>query len=310
MLNPVHLRTLLEVLRLGSFAGAANRLGYTPSAVSQQMAALEHDSGVRLFERTARSALPTQAAEIMAQRAVNVLAELDALLEATAGAGLDTQEELRLSIYASLAQRIIPDLLAEQLVDEPFLGVRLTVRNPSPAIQALRDGEKVDVSIVYQVGESGLAWPDSVHPEYLGEDHYRVVVPESWGLHGHGPVSTAQLVGRPWILHYPGSSDMVEIEGAFSARELRPRVVARCDDFSVSLRLSGSGYAASFVPEVALGELPPGVRVLDVPELALSRRVWALVSRRAPQPPVQRLLRRLREAISREAISREAAPRE
>ncbi|WP_164884543.1 LysR family transcriptional regulator [Leucobacter muris] len=300
MLNPVHLRTLLEVVRLGSFAGAANRLGYTPSAVSQQMAALEHDSGVRLFERTARSARPTQAAEIMAQHAVNVLAELDALLEAAAGAGLDTREELRLSIYASLAHRVFPDLLTEQLVDEPLLGVRLTIRDPSPAIQALRNGEEVDVSLVYQVGDSGLSWPDSVHPEYLGEDRYRVVVPESWDPHRHGPVSASQLVGRPWVLHHPGSSDIAEIEGAFSARELRPRVVARCDDFSVSLKLIGSGYAASFMPEVALGELPAGVRVLDVPEIALSRRVWALVSRRAPQQPVQRLLRRMREAITRD----------
>lgn len=305
MLNPVHLRTLLEVVRLGSFAGAANRLGYTPSAVSQQMAALEHDSGVRLFERTARSARPTQAAEIMAQHAVNVLAELDALLEAAAGAGLDTREELRLSIYASLAHRVFPDLLTEQLVDEPLLGVRLTIRDPSPAIQALRNGEEVDVSLVYQVGDSGLSWPDSVHPEYLGEDRYRVVVPESWDLHRHGPVSASQLVGRPWALHHPGSSDIAEIEGAFSARELRPRVVARCDDFSVSLKLIGSGYAASFMPEVALGELPAGVRVLDVPEIALSRRVWALVSRRAPQQPVQRLLRRLREAITRDGAPRE-----
>ncbi|MEV4565419.1 LysR family transcriptional regulator [Nonomuraea sp. NPDC049419] len=53
MLKPEHLRTLREVVRLGSFAAAANRLGYTSSAVSQQMAALERETGVRLFERFA-----------------------------------------------------------------------------------------------------------------------------------------------------------------------------------------------------------------------------------------------------------------
>ena len=301
MLNPVHLRTLLEVVRLGSFAGAANRLGYTPSAVSQQMAALEQESGVRLFERTARSARPTQAAEVMATHAVTVLAGLDALLEASAGAGRDTRHELRMSIYSSLAHRLFPGLLTEHLGEEPLLGVRVTVRDPSPAIQALRNGEEVDVSLVYRVGDSGLSWPDSVQPEYLGEDRYRVVVPESWGLHSQGQVSAARLVGRPWILHHPGSSDIAEIESAFSALGLRPRIVARCDDFTVTLKLISGGYAASFIPEVALGELPPGVHVLDVPEMMLSRRVWALVSRRAPQQQAQWLLLKLHEAITRDA---------
>ena len=55
LINPVHLRTLVEVIRLGSFAAAATRLGYTASAVSQQMSALERDTGVTLFQRAARS---------------------------------------------------------------------------------------------------------------------------------------------------------------------------------------------------------------------------------------------------------------
>ena len=82
MVNPVHLRTLLEVTRLGSFAAAAARLGYTASAVSQQMSALERDTGVRLFQRSARSVVPTEAAMVMARHAAKVLTDIEALMAA------------------------------------------------------------------------------------------------------------------------------------------------------------------------------------------------------------------------------------
>lgn len=301
MLNPIHLRTLIEVTRLGSFAAAANRLGYTPSAVSQQMAALEQDSGVKLFDRTARSARSTPAADIMAQHAVTVLAEFDALLEAAAAAGSGGEAELRVSVYASLAQRVLPDLLTARSADGEPIALRLSIRDPSPAIRALRSGEEVDVSLVYRVGASGLSWPDAVRAELLGEDHYRVVVPDAWDLHGRGEVDAAQLAGRPWVLHHQGSSDIAEIEAVFAARNLRPRIVARCDEFPISLQLVRSGFAASFMPQVALDRVPDGVRVLDVPQLALSRRVWALVSRNAPEQATRTLLRRLRESIGRDS---------
>ena len=62
MLNPVHLKTLTVVLRFGSFADAARYMGYTSSAVSQQISALERQLKVRLFDRDARSIRPTSAA--------------------------------------------------------------------------------------------------------------------------------------------------------------------------------------------------------------------------------------------------------
>ena len=87
MVNPVHLRTLLEIIRHGSFASAATRLGYTASAVSQQMSALERDTGVTLFTRSARSAVPTEAAVVMSRHAAKVLTDIDTLLASTAKAG-------------------------------------------------------------------------------------------------------------------------------------------------------------------------------------------------------------------------------
>lgn len=296
MVNPVHLRTLLEVVRLGSFAAAANRLGYTASAVSQQMAALEHDTGARLFERTAKSVRPTEAAIVMAGHATTVLADIDRLLE-SAGSADRSRAELRVSLYPSLARTVLPRLLRSPEWLASDIALRLSVRDPSPAIQAMRRGEETDVTLVYWVGDSGLTWPRSARPVRVGDDPMRFVVPTAWRLHGQRPIAVDQLAGRPWILHHPGSSDAAVIDAFFDEHGLRPRVVARCDDFAVTLDIVATGYAATLMPEVALGELPAGVEVLEVQDARLSREVFALVSPAAPADSTALFLRFLNDLL-------------
>ena len=101
MVNTVHLRTLLEVTRRGSFAAAAANLGYTASAVSQQMSALERETGAKLFERSARSVQPTETALVMSRHAAKVLTDIDALLAATARSQDTSTQEIRLGIFPS-----------------------------------------------------------------------------------------------------------------------------------------------------------------------------------------------------------------
>lgn len=279
MVDPVQLRTLLEVVRLGSFAGAANRLGYTASAISQQMSALERDAGVRLFERSARSVRPTETAVVMARHAVKVLADLDRLLEVAGSVHDGVREEIRVSVYPSLARPLLPRLLRSDAWRDAGVGIRLSIADPSPTIQAMRSDEEVDIALVYRVAESGLAWPQSVTPIWLGEDRFRFVVPTQWRLHGRGAVPPEDLMSRPWIFHHPGSSDAAIIDELFRVHDLRPRTVGRSDDFAVTLDLVATGFAAAFVPEIGLAALPGEVAVLDVPEITLSRTVYALVSK-------------------------------
>ncbi len=78
MLNPVHLQTLTAVIQSGSFADAARQLGYTGSAVSQQIAALERAVKMPLFERDARSVKPTPAGQFVAERSKEAIAALAA----------------------------------------------------------------------------------------------------------------------------------------------------------------------------------------------------------------------------------------
>ena len=298
MLNPSHLRTLLVVLQQGSFAAAANRLGYTPSAVSQQMSALEAAVGVTLFDRGARQARPTGAAQVMAQHATVVLAELDALQEAVRSdpgiAGAE-RTELRVSVYPSLVAPLAPFVSLFADPDDPSRRLRLSVRDPSLSVKALVDGDDIDVSVIYRIENSGLNWPKALQSVAVGEDPYVFVVPRAWGVHHGEHTSIEALTSRPWVMHHTGSSDSDVMESLFAAHRLQPKIVARADDFTVSLQLATLGFAGAFMPRVALGTLPPEVVALSVPEVRLSRTVWALVSPGAPPTVTRELIAALQD---------------
>ena len=185
LINPVHLRTLVEVIRLGSFAAAATRLGYTASAVSQQMSALERDTGVGLFQRSARSIQPTEAAVVMTRHAAKVLTDIEALMAAAARTQDSASQELRLGIFPSLATYVLPRSCRTRPGRTSGIDLRVSVAEPGQTIQGLRTGGELDVALVYQVGQSGLAWPHTVNRQWIGDDDFRVVLPGGLG-HRHG----------------------------------------------------------------------------------------------------------------------------
>jgi DNA-binding transcriptional LysR family regulator len=277
VVNPVHLRTLLEVTRLGSFAAAASRLGYTASAVSQQMSALERDTGVHLFQRSARSVVPTDAAVVMARHAAKVLTDIEALMAAASKTQDATSQELRLGIFPSLATYVLPKILKNPAWKDLGIDLRVSVAEPAQTIQGLRTGGDVDVALVYQVGQSGLAWPHTINRQWIGDDNFRVVLPSGWGFRSEAKVAADHLSDMPWIVHHPGTSDATVIERLFASCNLHPRVVAYSDDFHASLEMAAAGLGAALVPELALLHRPSGVVVLDVPEIRLARNVFALL---------------------------------
>ncbi|MFI6600415.1 LysR family transcriptional regulator [Nonomuraea sp. NPDC050536] len=179
MLKPEHLLTLREVIQRGSFAAAANRLGYTASAVSQQMAALEREIGVRLFHRSAHSVLPTGAAEVMARHATTVLNDIDRLVAATQAAHRNTERQVRLGVFPSFGLNVLGEAIG-RLPAGDRTGFRISVAEPSQLIPHLGESGELDAAIVYQVGNSGLSWPTSVDRRWIAEDRFRVVLPRAW----------------------------------------------------------------------------------------------------------------------------------
>lgn len=295
MINLVHLRTLIEVGQHGSFAAAAAALGYTASAVSQQMAALERDAGVELFQRTARSAIPTPAATVMIRHAAKVLTDIEALLAAAARSQESGREELRVGIFPSLATFVMPKILQNPVWKDLGIDLRLSVGEPGQTIAGLQAG--LDVALVFQVGQAGLAWPHTINRQWIGDDNYRVVLPAGWGFRPEAKVAADHLSGMPWIMHHPGTSDATVIERLFAGCNLHPLVVAHSDDFNATIEMAAAGLGAALVPELALRNRPSGVVILDVPEIRLARNVFALIINEKKTARVQLFLDLLTETF-------------
>lgn len=280
MLRPEHLRTLDEVVRLGSFAAAADRLGYTSSAVSQQMAALERECGVALFERSARSSVPTAAAYALAQRAPAVLHDLLAAKRAAIEAGLRTPRPVTLGLFPSLATAIAPELIAA-LDHEVCPGVQLIIDEPHRVVGELEPTGKADLALLYRVGEERLVWPTGLSRFDVGADPFRVVVPSTWkeriGHYEWGiPWHPGPLAEIGWILHLPGSNDHRLMNFFSTGWHDEPTVVAYCDDFRITLDLIGAGMGAALVPQLALTDDRPDLTVLDIKWLDVARTIFML----------------------------------
>ncbi|MEU8105850.1 LysR family transcriptional regulator [Nonomuraea muscovyensis] len=274
MVKPEHLRTLREVIRRGSFAAAANRLGYTPSAVSQQMTALEREIGVRLFIRSAHSVLPTNAAEVMARHASTVLSDIDRLVAAVRETHRNTRRQLRLGAFSSFVLHRITAVLQQMSPDDRAC-FRLSVGEPSQLIPQLGAGGEMDAAIVYRVGDAGLSWPSSVEQRWIAEDPFKVVLPRSWP--DLAPYRAEQLVDLPWVVHHPASSDASFFDGLFARWALHPRIVGYSDDFNATLAMVAAGMGAALIPELALPARDCGTVIADVPWLNTSRSIFALV---------------------------------
>ncbi|MBE3010641.1 LysR family transcriptional regulator [Microbispora sp. NEAU-D428] len=283
MLKPEHLRTLREVVQLGSFAAAANRLGYTSSAVSQQMAALERQIGVRLFERSAHSVLPTSAAEVLARHAATVLGDMERMIATVQAVHRNSERRIHLGIFPSFAGMLTGVL--GRMEDRDRAGVRVTIGESSQLIPRLGAGGEMDAAIVYQVGNSGLSWPSALGRRWIAEDRYKVVLPARWG--DLAPYRAEQLVDLPWIMHHPGSSDASFFEGVFARWSLHPRVAGYSDDFKITMAMIEAGMGAALIPDLALHGHGPGVVVADVPWLNTSRSIFALAR---PERETARLL--------------------
>ncbi|TWP36464.1 LysR family transcriptional regulator [Leekyejoonella antrihumi] len=289
MLNPVHLRTLQEVLEFKSFAAAANRLGYTASAVSQQMAALERDVGVVLFERTAHSIRPTPAAHVLARISVRLLSELEAMPRAVATVDNSAPRNIGLGIFPSAALHVLPNVLASTQWREIHADLTMQVAESSELIDMLLDASTVDIVLVYQFERSSLAWPSVLRARLLCRDPLVVLLPASWAEDRDLSPPLLDLAELPWISNMSGTSGARSIDSIWSQQRATPRVVARSDDYAVTTEMVRAAVGAALVPSMVAQHVPTGVVVRRPCDLRASREVLALTRGRNSDPMLESL---------------------
>lgn len=248
MIELRHLEMLLAVAERGSFTAAGHALRITPSAVSQQMSALERMAGSVLFERSTRGVTLTRAGRLLATAAQSIHGELARTRQSLAALETGTPT-LTIASFTSAGERILAPALADlsERYGQP-VDVTVLEAEPDDAIKAVRDG-RADLAITYRLGDTA---PPEVGLRYrpLVTDALRLVVPARSPLGQRRKVAWSDLVGESWICGWGGLGDIFDR----FAREhgLEPQVACRSSDYDFMQALTGAGVGLALIPELAL----------------------------------------------------------
>jgi DNA-binding transcriptional LysR family regulator len=198
MIDLGRLRALHAVALYGSVNRAAEALGYTPSAVSQQLAKLERETRTVLVERRGRGIVLTDAAQQLASTASRVLElveDAELTLEEQRGQAIGT---LTIAAFPTAARGLLPNALSTLMHENPGLDVRVTETDPFEAVAAVNRGE-IHVAVVHDWHNTPLALPEGLSRTKLGSDPADVLVPATHRLAGKEFVRAEDLVGERWI---------------------------------------------------------------------------------------------------------------
>ncbi|WP_111768659.1 LysR substrate-binding domain-containing protein [Nakamurella deserti] len=304
-----HLQTLEAVCRHASFAVAARELGYTPSAVSQQMLALERSTRLTLFERQPHGIRPTRVALDLVDAGRRVLSALDDFDRHVRDLAAGTTGRLRMGSFPTASVRVVPRALAAFARRHPRSEVQLTECEPDDAVTMVMDG-RLDVALVYSYGLDPRTWPvgTGLHP-LLTEELLLLqpIAREGDAVSGGGKVSLDGLAGARWISSHDGSAGARSFERLCATAGFAPEVVFRTNNYDVVRELVATGFGIAVIP--MLGHRPDRrIDAVAVPGPASFRRVSVLHRDATDHPLLADAIGALTHSAARLAPGTDAAP--
>jgi DNA-binding transcriptional LysR family regulator len=299
------LKVLREVALRGSFSAAADALSYSQPAVSQQIARLEAQAGVKLIERQPKGIELTPAGEALVRHTERILAQLaDAQAELTEIA-TSARGRLRIASFATAAGTIVPLAVSKFRHMRPGVEVDLQLMDPPASVPALRRGD-IDLAIVEEGGFEAEPALDGLGVERLMDDVLYASLPAEHPLATRRALALSELCNEEWMLvGLRGTcADSNIVLRACKEAGFEPRVAYTSDDYFAIQGLVASGMGVALVPGLALASTRDDVAVRPLRGRPPYRRIGAVF---APEPagPVTLMLDCLREAV---AEYRRAAP--
>ncbi|PRY32877.1 LysR substrate-binding domain-containing protein [Pseudosporangium ferrugineum] len=290
MLDVRRLRLLCDLDLLGTIAAVARVNAYTPSAVSQQLSALEREAGVPLLERTGRRVTFTAANRVLVTHAATVLAALEQATAALASASDRLSGPLRIGAFPTAVRTLLPRALVSLGREHPALELRVTELDPVAVPRALRE-RQLDVGLVQDYDVAPAAPDADVDTTPLLEETVYLAVPARSGTTGLPAADDSA-----WITATPGTLCHTATIQVCRAAGFTPRTRHTADDFATVLALVAAGQGVSLVPELAVADAPPGVRLTALPH----RRRTRIACRRgaASHPMVAACTAALRDSVA------------
>ncbi|MFD5559416.1 LysR family transcriptional regulator [Kitasatospora griseola] len=309
MIDARRLRTLRAVADHRTVTAAAAALYLTPSAVSQQLAALEQETGHTLLIRDGRGVRLTAAGEILLGHADAVLAQLERAEADLAAYSSGAAGEITVAAFATGIAMVLAPAIAALAGTDPGLRVKALDAEGDASLPMLLDG-RADIAVAVEY--RGAPRPDDRRLTRLAlyAEPFDAVLPLAHPLAaGTGPVAVAELAAEPWIGPYPGNPCHDVVLLACENAGFQPRLVHSSDDFSAVTALASAGAGVALVPRSALRGTDLGrVAVRPVDSALATRKVFAATRAGAELHPLIRpVLHALADAaahLDRPAVQR------
>lgn len=279
MLDVRRLRLLRELSHRGTIAAVAEALTFTPSAVSQQLAALEREAGVALLLRSGRRVTLTPAAVTLVQHTEAVLERLERAESELAAAGGEVSGPLRIGTFPTAARAIVPAALAALAATHPALDPSVREIDPAGVAAALRGGE-LDVALVHAYDFVPDPPEPGVHTEHLFDEAMHLAAPRAWESPDGDPIG--RWHAAPWIVAPPTTRCGAMAVRACQRAGFTPQVRDVVDDFGTALALVGIGRGVALVPELGIDGTHPNVTLTALP---MRRATLAACRRGAARHP-------------------------
>jgi DNA-binding transcriptional LysR family regulator len=300
MLDLRRLRLLFELSERGTIAAVADALQFTPSAISQQLAVLEREAGVRLLERAGRGVRLTDPALVLVRHAGALLeradlaeAELAAAAENVAGRG-------RIASFQSVAMLLAAPAIAALADAAPALRCELVEAEPEQSLPALALGD-FDLVLADEWQHQPHARPAGVDRHHLHGDPVHIVLNQDHpaALRHERAVPLAELAGEPWVTgHRDTGWEEMTVRTCRELGGFDPDVRHRANDSIVCVRLVAHGLGVTLLADLSPGDHPDVVR-RDIAEGSVHRDVYAATrTADAQRPSVKALLGAVRDAAS------------
>jgi DNA-binding transcriptional LysR family regulator len=296
MIDLAALASLRAVDTHGSVVAAADALGFTPSAVSQQVKRLEKQTGVPLLERVGRGVILTDHGRHLVDAGGRLLADLEAV-EATLHQRAETVSgQLRLTAFSTAMRGLVAPVVRDLRAAHPDLALSLTEREPWDTVDLVASGQS-DLGVVHRWGDVPITIPDHLAATRVARDVADVVVHRDHPLAGRARVTPRDLVEEGWIATPEGTICRQWLTRMYAGTGRLPRIAHTAMEFDSHLALVRAELGIALVPR--LGRQPLGADLVAVPahDPEPTRDVIAVHRRSmADSPAVRAVLASLRTA--------------
>jgi len=284
MVDVQRLRVYRAVIAAGSIQAAAANLGYTPSAVSQQVSALSRETGLVLLGKAGRGVEPTDAGLELASAAESLFGELAEVEAKVADLREGRAGSLSMAYFTSAAMAWIPDIVRRVLDAHPRLRLDLRVRDLPTG-----EDERADVEVL--VERPDFSAPVGFRTHHLLDEPYVAVVPASHRLAGVAEVDLSDLAAERWIAHDSEASlCVINLHRATVSAGFAPPYSVRTANHTTAIAFVAAGIGIAVMPRLCTVELPPSVSAVGVVNPTPVRSVHVMVRRAVEQSAAVQLV--------------------